>query len=102
MGCCALVNLIEPLLPSLVSFISGCGLRTLYSYVLHLWLIIFAVYMDVPNLGLPFALQGHGYWLIAVQINIVLSSRGTEKLFKYVVMPYWILDVPEWVVAKLK
>lgn len=83
------------LFPRLGGFVAGCGSRTLYAYVLHLTLIDYfplALWVHMCDPRLHVAL----FAILSLFLNVVLSSRGAERLFEWWLMPYWMQDVAKW------
>lgn len=80
-------TLFSKILPSCCDFVAGCGSRTLYAYVLHIW-VLRAVKIIRPEALYPVGLS---MWL-----NVVLCMRGSEYVFKWLLLPYWILDAGSW------
>lgn len=77
-------------LPSCCEFVAGCGSRTLYAYVLHMWVV--HALNDIKPDNFQYPPITFPIWL-----NVVLSMRGTEYLFSWLLLPYWILDLGAWV-----
>jgi uncharacterized membrane protein YagU involved in acid resistance len=79
-------TLFSKTLPSCCDFVAGCGSRTLYAYVLHMFVVSAAkdLKLDIPPIAFSM-------WL-----NVILCMRGSEYLFKWLLLPYWILDAGAW------
>lgn len=82
-------TLFSKTLPSCCDFVAGCGSRTLYAYVLHQW-VVFAV-KDIKPQAVDIPLIAFTMWL-----NVIFCMRGSEYLFKWLLLPYWILDAGAW------
>mmetsp|Transcript_35601 Transcript_35601/g.80482 ORF Transcript_35601/g.80482 Transcript_35601/m.80482 type:complete len:526 (-) Transcript_35601:105-1682(-) len=96
----ACVVVLEPRARRLVSCMSGWGSRTLYAYVLHNLLLKAAGHKALSQIG-PRLLAASGLprlllvYLFALQFNVVLSSRGTETIFRWMMLPLWLRDLAE-------
>lgn len=100
-GCavlCVLGKSVQPLsyvLP--MESICAIGSRTVYSYELHLFVILWlgmVMHLDRAMHTIP-----DEYWpafciAFGAVIAMTLSCSLTERLFKWLVVPYWMLDVP--------
>jgi len=85
--------------------VAGCGSRTFYNYVLH---VIFGWYVGA-RMGIPLllAMLPEPMWYLAIIVMAMVSMFAfscslSERLFSWVVMPSWLMDVPLWIVRRAK
>mmetsp|Transcript_104824 Transcript_104824/g.190742 ORF Transcript_104824/g.190742 Transcript_104824/m.190742 type:complete len:554 (-) Transcript_104824:315-1976(-) len=107
--------------PQMMQIIDGLGARTFYGYILHYYItvniLVFLVaphvnkaylrYCDIPvklldermdEEMLPPCFAGHCIaFAISVHAAFILCSRLTEKLFGWMLMPYWMKSVASFV-----
>lgn len=100
-GCavlCVLGNATQPLSAILpMESICAFGARTIYGYILH-W-PFFIVLGRRLHLELVLYTIPDGVWplccfLVAVIVAVIFSCRFTERLFRWMILPYWLLDIP--------
>jgi len=97
--------------PYLNELMAGWGSRTLYAYTLQQFCLDLLGKAKLFSHKPP-GIRGSGIVLeftIPVFVNIVFSSKGTESLFRWILLPYWlkdfgenphIIDYPRWLERK--
>lgn len=88
--------------PVVISFMAGWGSRTMFAYVLHRICTAVLIYYGFKDVvrnkhNLPSLLQLPVAFLMTLMGNVVLSSQGTEWLFRWMLMPLWMRDGLEWI-----
>jgi len=94
----ALCMFVQPRVPLAIEWTAGWGSRTLFTYVLHLHFVVAIVGIGrLPSVITEVGWYGKlGISLVAPWlINILLASKGTEHLFKWFLMPFWMKDFCE-------
>jgi len=81
--------------PQVMKYILAAGTRTMYGYLLHIPLfIILGLRMGFPLLlsRVPPALFPAVGFLLCMFSALVLCSKLTEKLFRWMVLPFWMQE----------
>eukprot|EP00930_Biecheleria_cincta_P045005 TRINITY_DN31012_c0_g1_i1.p1 TRINITY_DN31012_c0_g1~~TRINITY_DN31012_c0_g1_i1.p1 ORF type:complete len:517 (+),score=49.95 TRINITY_DN31012_c0_g1_i1:25-1551(+) len=95
-------TLFSKIAPQSCEFVAGCGSRTLYAYVLHMWLKV-GMAEGFPELYCLTQSPHSILWAtgLTLWLNVVLCMRGSERLFRWMLLPYWMLDIKDWLVLRL-
>lgn len=81
------------LAPGTQEFLAGCGSRSLYTYILHRY-FEGAIIRLGPDRVQTFD-QSVAMLASAMAITVLLGSRGTELIFKVLLVPRWMTDMLE-------
>lgn len=87
--------------PKVCDFVAGCGSRTLYAYVLHP-LCILSIQSAVTWETCEKPLHAAMTIAFAMLMNVVLCTRASELLFKWMLLPYWMLDAGPWFIGNFR
>jgi len=92
---CTLVSFIsgaKRVMPGMLCLMAEWGSRTLYTYIIHVPILIFMMQggITVSLSTVPSALASCLCFLIALALNMLLASKGTELLFGWIIEPYWM------------
>eukprot|EP00930_Biecheleria_cincta_P047460 TRINITY_DN32907_c0_g1_i1.p1 TRINITY_DN32907_c0_g1~~TRINITY_DN32907_c0_g1_i1.p1 ORF type:complete len:513 (-),score=64.23 TRINITY_DN32907_c0_g1_i1:97-1635(-) len=90
--------ILQRYVPKVCEFIASCGSRTLYAYVLHP-LFIQTIQSAVTWETCEKPVSAMMTIAFAMIMNVVLCTSGSELLFRWMLLPYWMLDVGPWFIG---
>mmetsp|Transcript_72023 Transcript_72023/g.154165 ORF Transcript_72023/g.154165 Transcript_72023/m.154165 type:complete len:798 (-) Transcript_72023:186-2579(-) len=93
------IDVIEMVAPRVNTYLASWGSRSMYSYVLHITLTHFLeIAFGHTNFEWGTPATTSCTWIFACMISWTFASKGTEKIFRPIVLPFWMKDAVERII----